>query len=140
MVRDQVLVLCHHLGLGIALCLCVRLRGLREAQLEEGSMPIALAVKIDERARGETDETRAKPLENCLTWEDLPDNFDEDPREIYKNDGGRSLTLFEFLVWSAKVGGFAGQEPVHRTQSGILKIVSKSGTVLNSRTSCVRSN
>ena len=37
----------YHLGLGMY-ALRVRLRGLREAQLEEGSMPIAPAVKIDE--------------------------------------------------------------------------------------------
>lgn len=100
----------YHLGLGMY-ALRAGLRGLREAQLEEGCMPIAPAVKIDEEAWGKTAETRAQPLKNFLSWEDLPDNFDQDPREIYKSDGNKTLTLFEFLVWSARVGGFARQDP-----------------------------
>jgi hypothetical protein len=100
----------YHLGLGMY-ALRAGLRGLREAQLEEGCMPIAPAVKIDEEAWGKTAETRAQPLKNFLSWEDLPGNFDQDPREIYKSDGNKTLTLFEFLVWSARVGGFARQDP-----------------------------
>jgi len=98
----------YNLGLGMY-SNQVGLRGLREVQLEEGCMPIAPAVRIDEEAWG--DLKGAKPLEDFLTWEDLPENFDQDPREIYKSDGDKSLTLFEFLVWSARVGGFGAQEP-----------------------------
>ena len=90
----------------------VGIRHLREVQLEEGSMPIAPAVKFDEWAWGQTlKNDTPDPLINYISWDTLPDNFDEDPREIYKTDGNKSLSLFEFLIWSARVGGFAGQEP-----------------------------
>ena len=79
-------------------------------------MPIAPAVTIDDEAWMDTKisgdkESDDPPLENFVTWDPLPDNFDQDPREIYKSDGEKSLSLFEFLVWSARVGGFAAQEP-----------------------------
>ena len=101
----------YHLGLG-KYSNTVKLRSLRETQLEEGCMPIAPAVTIDEDAWCENTKREDRPpLEDFVSWEDLPENFDEDPREIYKTDGNKSLTLFEFLVWSARVGGFAQQEP-----------------------------
>lgn len=99
----------YHLGLGMY-SNKIGLRGLREAQMEEGCLPIAPAVKIDEKAWGDTND-RSNPLEDFVSWEDLPENFDQDPREIYKSDRDKSLTLFEFLVWSARVGGFGAQEP-----------------------------
>ena len=95
----------------------VRIRSLREVQHEEGCMPVAPAVKIDEEAWYKTTayeegkRTKFDPMANFTTWDPLPANYEDDPREIYKVDGNRKLTLFEFLVWSARVGGFAGQEP-----------------------------
>ena len=106
-------------------------------------MPIAPAVKIYEQAWGETAETRAKPLENFLTWEDLHENFDQDPREIYKNDGGKPLTCLN--SWCGQRGWEALQGK-NLTQSGILKIAlrGRHGTLhlqcSYSRTSCERSN
>lgn len=95
----------------------IGIRSLREAQMEEGTLPIAPIVKIDEDAWYKSSEygggkrLSSEPLSKFVTWGDVPDNFNEDPREIYRLDGNKTMTLFEFLIWSARVGGFAGQEP-----------------------------
>ena len=89
-------------------------RSLREVQMEEGSHPIAPIVRIDVEAWYKSCKgglLSGEPLSNFVTWGELPDNFEEDPREIYKLDGNKTMTLFEFLIWSARCGGFAQQEP-----------------------------
>ena len=93
----------------------IGIRSLREAQMEEGTMPIAPIVKLDTEAWFKTAKYEkgkrlsSDPLANFVSWGDLPDNFNEDPREIYKLDGNKTMTLFEFLIWSARCGGFAQQ-------------------------------
>ena len=104
----------HHL---IFAGLTVGLRSLREMQMEEGMLPIAPAVKLNIdawlNANGgrKLDLDALPPLSNFVSWDPLPPNFDSDPQEIYKADGNKELSFFEFLLWSARVGGFGNEAP-----------------------------
>ena len=87
----------------------VKLRTLRECHLEEGVMPICPSVSINEEAyrhdKSSYDEHHG--IDALVTWEQ-PYKGD-DPREIYRTDGLKDLTFFEFLLWSTRVGGLGGQ-------------------------------
>lgn len=76
--------------------LTCKLRELREGHAEEGAYPCCPAVRI-------TQPTGDDPL--TITW-DLDPIPGTDPREIHKTDRDKELSLGEFILWSARFGGF----------------------------------
>jgi hypothetical protein len=76
------------------MCKChvsCNLRSLRESFDEcIGIFPTLLKVTIDEATWK-------------VSWEAGPSE-DSDPRDIYKSDGTKGLTLYEFLLWCIRLG------------------------------------
>lgn len=96
----------------------VKLRSLREYYMgdNEAMMPTSPGVTIYEKAWFSEFCKTKKGLESFVEWETREAPGD-DPREIYRSDGIKSLSFFEFLLWSARVGGLnQPSNPVWSTQ------------------------
>lgn len=48
-------------------------------------------------------------MSDFMSWIKPPEDYERDPREVYRSDGNGKMALIEFLVWLTRVGGLAGK-------------------------------